>query len=112
VICLEVNYHEIGERIFSRRKELGLTQEKLSDLTGLSLNQISNLENSYSVPTVDTLLKLSEALKVTPDYFLLGITKEINSAAINRIAEAALLSTNKQQDLIYEFISLLQKRDY
>jgi transcriptional regulator with XRE-family HTH domain len=112
VILLEINYNEIGERIHSRRKELGFTQERLSDLTGLSANQISNLENGYSVPTIDTMLRLCNALKATPDYFLLGIAKEINSISINRIAEASLLSTDKQQNLIYEFINLLQKGDY
>ena len=109
---MEVNYHEIGERILQRRKEFGLTQERLSEQTGISINQISNLENSRSVPSVETILKLCEALKVTPDYFLLGITKNVNENAVKRIAELAQLSSDKQQNFIYEFISLLHKEDY
>jgi len=112
VILLEIDYPEIGKRISFRRKELRLTQEELSDLTGISINQISNLENSHSVPTIDSILKLSKALGTTPDYFLLGITKSISGVKINRIAEQSLLSSDKQQSLIYEFISLLQREDY
>ena len=109
---MEIDYPEIGKRISFRRKELRLTQEELSDLTGISINQISNLENSHSVPTIDSILKLSKALGTTPDYFLLGITKSISGVKINRIAEQSLLSSDKQQSLIYEFISLLQREDY
>ena len=59
---MEANYQEIGKRISSRRKELNLTQEVLAEKVEMSVNQISNIENSKSVPSVDTILKLSEAL--------------------------------------------------
>jgi len=109
---MEINYNEIGTRIAERRKELNLTQEALTNLTGISTNQLSNLENSRSVPTVDTIMKLSEALQVTPDYFLLGIAKEIDGAPLNAIARKALLCSERQQKLIYEFISLLIREKY
>ena len=109
---MNINYHEIGKRISARRKELKLTQEELTNITEISTNQLSNLENSRSVPTVETILKLSSAMNVTPDYFLLGITKKINSLPVSQIAEKALLCTKKQQNLIIEFISLLLKENY
>ena len=111
VIYLEIDYSEIGGRVLSRRKELKLTQEDLSKLTEISINQISNIENGHSVPTVDTIVKLSRALKTTPDYFLLGAAKSIDGATINRIAEKAMLGNDKQQNLIYEIISVLLKED-
>lgn len=39
-------------------------------------NHISNIENGYTVPSLETLLKICHALDVTPDYLLLGSTKE------------------------------------
>jgi len=57
-------------------------------------------------------LKLSEALKVTPDYFLLGIVKNVNEMPVSDIAQKALLCTDKQQKLVSEFISLLVKENY
>ena len=109
---MKMGFTEIGARIAARRKELHMTQEKLTDKIGMSLNQLSNIENSHSVPTVETILKLSEALKVTPDYFLLGISKSANDTDTESIAQKARLCTKKQQKLISEFISLLIKENY
>ena len=105
-------YSEIGARISARRKELQLTQETVTNLTDISTNQLSNIENSHSVPTIETLLKLSVALKVTPDYFLLGIVRETESDSIKAISQKALLCTEKQQKFIYSFISLLLQDNY
>jgi len=109
---MKINYNEIGNRIASRRKELRLTQEAITNLTNISTNQLSNLENNRSVPTVETILKLSEALKVTPDYFLLGILKSINDVPVSDIAQKVLLCTDKQKKLVSDFISLLVKENY
>ena len=111
-MALDINYHEIGDRITARRKQLRLTQETVTNLTGISTNQLSNLENNRSVPTVETVLKLSEALKVTPDYFLLGITKSIEGTPVADIAQKSLLCTDKQKRLVLDFISLLVSENY
>jgi len=109
---MEINFNEIGNRISTRRKELKLTQEAVTNATNISTNQLSNLENNRSVPTVETILKLSAALKVTPDYFLLGIVKSLNEVSVSDIAQKALLCTEKQKQLVSEFISLLVKENY
>ena len=109
---LKINYNEIGSRIAARRKELHLTQEALTDLTDISTNQLSNIENNRSIPTVETILKLCTAMKVTPDYFLLGIVKQSDESTKDAIAQKSLLCNPKQQKLIYEFISLLIKENY
>ena len=109
---MNINYYEIGDRIAARRKELHLTQETVTNLTNISTNQLSNLENYRSVPTVETILKLSAALNVTPDYFLLGIFKSMDETPVADIAQKALLCTDKQKKLISDFISLLIKDNY
>ena len=109
---MEINYKEIGVRVSARRKELGLTQEMVTNITDVSTNQLSNIENSHSVPTIETILKLSDALKVTPDYFLLGIAKGTESEPVKAISQKALLCTEKQQKLICDFISLLIDENY
>lgn len=109
---MKKGFLEIGARIAARRKELHMTQEKLTDKVGMSLNQLSNIENSHSVPTVETILKLSDALKVTPDYFLLGLNKGAHDKDSESIAQKAMLCTKKQQKLVSEFISLLIRENY
>jgi transcriptional regulator with XRE-family HTH domain len=109
---LLINYNEIGARIAKRRKELKMTQDKLTNCINMSINQLSNIENSHSIPTIETILKLSHALKVTPDYFLLGISKDTTVQTLTEIGERAALCTEKQQRLICNFIDLLIKDNY
>ena len=109
---MKIDYSEIGARIAARRKELHLTQEKLTDKVDMSINQLSNIENSHSMPTIETIIKLSEALKVTPDYFLLGLQKRTDKKLVDAIAQKVMLCSKKQQKLVNEFVSLLIKENY
>lgn len=77
----------VGQLLFKKRKELGVSQEKLSEMSGVSTNQISNIErgrnNTKSKSgtgtdpgntTLRTLFKLATALNipvidVLPDTF-------------------------------------------
>lgn len=52
----------VAERIRTRRKALGLTQEKLAELTELSSTYIAKLEAGTKTASLDTLLALGEAL--------------------------------------------------
>lgn len=60
----------LGERIKSRRKELGLTQKELGAKILLTEFNISKYERDYSKPDIDTLSKLSEALDCSVDYLV------------------------------------------
>lgn len=57
-------YIQIGLNIMRYRKEQGLTQEKLAEMTGYSRNQIQRVETAYAAPTVALLLDISAALNV------------------------------------------------
>lgn len=68
-----VDYKKIGIRIAQRRKEIKMKQNVLAKKkTNLSNNHISNIENGYSVPSIETFAKICNALNITPDYLLLG----------------------------------------
>lgn len=56
-------FDKIGTLFLQRRKELGLTQEKLGDKIGVTKSEISKIENGRGV-TFATINKLSEALGV------------------------------------------------
>jgi len=53
---------EVGRVIRDRRKELGITQPVLAELSGLSKNTIYKLERGQGNPTAKVLLKLLEVL--------------------------------------------------
>lgn len=71
---MEINNKELGRIIKERRKELGLTQEELAEKTGTSQPYISELEKGKKDnPTVATLTKLAEVLKINLEELSLAI---------------------------------------
>ena len=58
----------IGKRIAGLRKEKGISQAKLSELTGIGSGHIARIElGRYSVG-IDTLAKIAEALGYKIDF--------------------------------------------
>lgn len=73
MICVDRHYKEyiqIGLNIMRCRKEQGLTQEQLAEMTGYSRNHIQRVETAASKPTVGLLLDLSAALDVPVEQLL------------------------------------------
>jgi transcriptional regulator with XRE-family HTH domain/KaiC/GvpD/RAD55 family RecA-like ATPase len=60
----------LGDKIRTLRKKLGMTQKELADQVGLTPSFISQLEKNLISPSLDSLLKLSEKLNTQPIYFL------------------------------------------
>ena len=57
-------YKLLGQRIKYLREKNGLTQEKLAEKTGLSLDYIGKIEVSMNKPGFKALIKISKALNV------------------------------------------------
>lgn len=72
----ELNYIEIGKRIKIKRKELHLTQEKLSEIIDVSPSYIGEIERGSSICSLATLTNIANTLNASLDYLVLGITKD------------------------------------
>lgn len=82
----------VALRIKTLRRRRGLTQESLAELIGRTVDAVSNLERGKSLPSFETLEKLSEALE-TPlrDFFDLDRTVNARTAAKRVSLMATLL---------------------
>lgn len=49
------------------RRQRGISQLELSNLSGVSHGYISELENGLKIPTVGTICKLARALECKPE---------------------------------------------
>lgn len=67
--------NQLGRDIKRRRKQLGLSQSKLAELSGIGQGHISQIENGSRRPNLATLHKLREALGLPPDEFADWIEK-------------------------------------
>ena len=61
-----------GEVIQLRRGALGLSQERLAELVGVSRQAVSKWEVGDAMPDTDRLLPLARALEITVDELLSG----------------------------------------
>ncbi len=52
----------LGRSIKSRRKALRVTQPKLADLAGISVNTLYKIERERANPTTETLTKIADTL--------------------------------------------------
>ena len=62
-----------GEILRKYRLENNYTQEEVSELTGLAPRYISQLERGLTLGSIDTLIKLCNAYKITPNHLLGGL---------------------------------------
>lgn len=63
---------EIGGRIKAERKNLHISQEKLAEQVNVSPHYIYEIERGMKAMSLETLINLSEALKLPTDYILFG----------------------------------------
>ncbi|MEQ8415587.1 MAG: helix-turn-helix transcriptional regulator [Imperialibacter sp.] len=76
----ELKLELIGDMIKTARKERHLTQEQLGDLIGVRKSQISKLENNAKNVTIETILKVFEALKAKVNFKVELLNSEMNIA--------------------------------
>jgi transcriptional regulator with XRE-family HTH domain len=66
-------YEKLGKNIRARRERVGLTQDKLANLVGLSRTSITNVERGRQQMLVHQLLDFANALKTDSAQLLEGM---------------------------------------
>ncbi len=91
----------IGKRIQIIRKSKKLTQEKLAEMVNIEPTSLSYLETGKYSPSVETLQKLSEVLKVQPweFYYVADVSDEEKKDELKK----ALDNNPKLLKIIYKF---------
>lgn len=65
----------VGQRVRGRRKEMGLSQEKLAKSLGVSFQQVQKYEIGINRVSAGRLWDISHSLDVDIGYFFEGIAK-------------------------------------
>jgi len=60
----------LSERIVFLRKQKKLTQEKVGELVNMSQRSVANWESGERLPSISTLIELSDKFNVSVDYLL------------------------------------------
>lgn len=90
----------IGSRVRARRLMIGMTQEKLSDLLGLTFQQVQKYEKGTNRIGSGRLQQIATALQVPVSFFYEGQADDQN---LNRAAPEELLIDKKSIELLRAF---------
>lgn len=97
----------MGQRILSKRKAMGLTQEALADKLGVSTQMISNLELGKKAIRPENLVKVCEALGLSADYVLTGSN---TSTAVDIVADKLSKLSDTELQMINDMIDYMSSK--
>ena len=100
----------IGNKFQEYRVKNNLTQNQVAEITGLEPRHISQIERGLSKGSIDTLLKLCNAYKITPDIILYDLLDEDLKKDVSIYAENFKKLNQKDKKSILHFIDYFLSR--
>ena len=94
----------IGKVFQEYRLKNNMTQNDVSDITGLEPRHISQLERGFTKGSIDTLLKLCNAYKITPDVILYDLLDDDTKNMVKMYDEKFKKLSKRDKDSILHFI--------
>lgn len=98
-----INEH-IGKVCQEYRLKNNLTQNQVAELTGLEPRHISQIERGFSKGSIDTLIKLCNAYKITPDIILYDLLDNDVKNSISIYDEKFKKLSKRDKESILHFI--------
>ena len=101
-----VNYEDVGNKIHERRNFLKVTQENLANDINVSASFISDIENGRRKMSLETMIKISIALKTSLDYFVLDNVKDIkkkNNIKFDELKNILETVDEKKESIFLDF---------
>ncbi len=106
------DFHSIGNKLLAYRKRAGLTQAEVAEAAGLSDRTYADIERGSVNMRIETILKICQALHITPDDIL---TEENNETDVLELEIVQLLGKCSPQhrktalDLLYVYLKSIQQ---
>lgn len=101
-----VNYENVGNKIRERRNFLKVTQENLANDINVSASFISDIENGRRKMSLETMIKISIALKTSLDYFILDNVKDVklkNNIKYDELKNILGIVDEKKESVFLDF---------
>lgn len=105
----KTNEH-IGKVFQEYRQKNNLTQNQVAEMTGLEPRHISQIERGFSKGSIDTLLKLCNAYKITPDIVLYDLLDTDVKNYISIYEEDFKKLSKREKEAILSLINFFLKK--
>lgn len=97
---MKMNKKEIGLRIRRVRKNLGLTQEEVSEKVGITLQQYGKIERGESGTLSRTIYEIAKALNTSLNYIVFGKEEEQDNDEIHDLIKRLAEYNNFDDEII------------
>ena len=99
-----------AERLKAARKHARLTQEQLGNLSEVSPVTLSKLESGANAPTLEVLIALAAALKVSPNYLTSWLDETAATTSERRLllGRFQLLADQLSPEVLEQFVTLAE----
>ena len=106
---MSIDYVDIGKRIRSQREKQKLSQEKLAEWAGVSIQHISNIEKANTKLSLPVLIDIANALQCNVETLLLSSLQNNSVAAEYIITELLEDTTREERIIIIDTIQAMKK---
>ena len=100
-----MDYLLLGKQIRKQRQSMGWTQERLAEAIGVSTSFVGHIERGTRKASIDTLVEIANAMKVSTDYLLVG-----NLDNGTEIPERSGRLTSSQRLVLQEMLTVMSER--
>lgn len=97
-----MDYVDLGRRVRRQRNVLGWTQAQLAEHIGVSTSFVGHVERGSRKASLETLVSLANALRVSLDYLL---SASLSSNGLGPVPQGL---NKKQRDMMCEILTTLQ----
>lgn len=103
----EIDYEALGKKIKALRLKRGLTQDALAEKVHCYTSHVSNIENSHTKVSLNTLLAIANALDTSIDHLISEQYDDPSLALDNEILRAVQSCDEARKEQILKIIEIL-----
>jgi len=102
----------VGKRIQECRQKAGLTQEQLSEKSGISQKHISRIEQGYHDTHFTMIYRIAKTLNVPIDTFAVDFEEDNSNIFLITIKSDIENMSKKQLDMLRDSIKTIKKYEF
>ena len=103
-----IDYEKIGVRIKGYRNAAHLTQRELADIVLVDRNHINSIENGRKIPSLDLIILIANALKVSADDLLVDSVEHAHSVNGDEIHTLLLDCNDVEKRMLIKALRFLK----
>ena len=103
-----IDYAKVGGRIKGFRNAAHLTQEQLAEIVLVDHNHISSIENGRKIPSLELIILIANALKVSTDDLLVDSVEHAHSVNGDEIHTLLLDCNDVEKKMLIKALHFLK----